>query len=633
VDQFTQKVQKVFNSRWLPWVAVGITLLVALLHETVTPAWIRELSHPVQAIIWGLAWIVLFLAYLIAERVFQILDNRQVMQQRLIESEHRIEQAEGQAAQSAKQLEAIFTISQKTMEAGDENQVIQILLRFAVDLTVATGATFVPLDEHGQPATTVKYGRLPPSTLTPWLEHLASPAVRERCQSCRSLGVPVKDPTCPLITGPFQQANGVFCLVLQRREREYGVLNLFLNRTKSLDQSTQVFLHTLVDQTALAIESIRLRRQELAVMNQIRAFRQKSDLNAILTDLLENVQQTLESDFATLLLPKGDKDRHKIALVSGEYPPQVQPFLDGMLHSVITSGEALVIGDLFNESPGGNIVHSLLVAPLLTTDHQTIGAILVGSHQFQAFDSRQLALLQTLAGQATMVIQDRERLTELEYKTILQERVRLSREIHDGLAQTLGFLKLQTAQMQGYLARNDLKRLDHSLSQNYLALNEAYQDARQAIDGLRLDPEKLGIIGGLKQTVEDFREMTGLPVSFECDDLPAEPAPEISVQLIRIAQEALSNVRKHAQAKMVQVSMKHSNNDLWMEVSDNGQGFSPDDVIFASRHGLRGMYERSELISAELQVISSLQEGTTVRLRLPSSQTNLYDQVENLAES
>ena len=77
----------------------------------------------------------------------------------------------------------------------------------------------------------------------------------------------------------------------------------------------------------------------------------------------------------------------------------------------------------------------------------------------------------------------------LEYAIVMQERNRLAREIHDGLAQTLAYLKLQTAQMQRALALNDLPTLKGLLDQNYVSLADAYLDARQAIDNLRLNPQ------------------------------------------------------------------------------------------------------------------------------------------------
>jgi two-component system nitrate/nitrite sensor histidine kinase NarX len=222
-------------------------------------------------------------------------------------------------------------------------------------------------------------------------------------------------------------------------------------------------------------------------------------------------------------------------------------------------------------------------------------------------------------------------MAELEYKTMVQERNRLARESHDGLAQTLGFLKLHVAQMQNYLAREDYDRLRQSVDLCYATLSEAYQEARVAIDGLRIRPSDSGLTGWLEQTVGEFQEISGLSVEVEKIDLRMNLPPEVHAQLIRIVQEALSNIRKHAQAERVFISCWENEGDLWLEIRDDGQGFSPQDIPGPSRHGLRGMRERAELIGADFQIISRSNEGTTVRVRLPLSPSpNYSSQEENI---
>jgi two-component system, NarL family, nitrate/nitrite sensor histidine kinase NarX len=91
----------------------------------------------------------------------------------------------------------------------------------------------------------------------------------------------------------------------------------------------------------------------------------------------------------------------------------------------------------------------------------------------------------------------------------------------------------------------------------------------------------------------------------------------VYAQLIRIVQEALSNVRKHARAQRVWISLRHWNRDLILEIGDDGEGFTPEDVPELTRYGLRGMRERAEFIGADFQIISQPRQGTLVRLRLP----------------
>jgi two-component system nitrate/nitrite sensor histidine kinase NarX len=205
---------------------------------------------------------------------------------------------------------------------------------------------------------------------------------------------------------------------------------------------------------------------------------------------------------------------------------------------------------------------------------------------------------------------------QLEYKTVIEERMRLAREIHDGLAQTLGFLKLKTAQMRAFLTQGEDELLREAVDLCYDVVEEAYQDARQAIDGLRLS-SKDGFSEWLQQTVDEFQEYTGTAITV-CDaEVTAGLPSEVSAQLIRIIQEALNNVRKHAHATKAEISCRRTSRDVYLEIRDDGAGFNVEDVPGPSKHGLRGMRERAELIGADLQVVSQPDHGTIVRLRLP----------------
>ncbi len=89
--------------------------------------------------------------------------------------------------------------------------------------------------------------------------------------------------------------------------------------------------------------------------------------------------------------------------------------------------------------------------------------------------------------------------------------------------------------------------------------------------------------------------------------------------MVRIVQEALSNVRKHAHARQVSVRLFERDGEIVLEVSDDGQGFTAEDVPDITRHGLRGMRERANMIGADFQIISQSFQGTTMRLILPAS--------------
>jgi signal transduction histidine kinase len=207
-------------------------------------------------------------------------------------------------------------------------------------------------------------------------------------------------------------------------------------------------------------------------------------------------------------------------------------------------------------------------------------------------------------------------LEQLEYKAVLDERTRLAREIHDGMAQTLAFLKLEAARMQAYVTKGELEAVARMLQACYTTLAEAYLDARQAIDDLRHVPdESLG--DWLQTTAEDFQVLTGTTVDMATIQLDSELSPKVKAQVIRIVQEALTNVRKHAQSNRVDLCAFEREGLAIVEIRDNGRGFIPKETIPTSQYGLRSMRERAESIAADLQISSLPGAGTTIHLRIP----------------
>ena len=212
--------------------------------------------------------------------------------------------------------------------------------------------------------------------------------------------------------------------------------------------------------------------------------------------------------------------------------------------------------------------------------------------------------------------EDKALLAQLEYKAVLDERTRLAREIHDGLAQTLAFLKMEAARMQTYVTKGELDAVARTLQACYRTLSDAYLDARQAIDDLRHIPDE-GLGDWLAVVAADFKALTGLEVDVSNVQLSHVFAPTVKAQLIRIVQEALTNIRKHAQACTVTISASECEGEATLEIHDNGHGFMPEEIQPASQYGLRSMRERAESIGADFQVISAPGAGTTLRLRIP----------------
>ncbi len=208
---------------------------------------------------------------------------------------------------------------------------------------------------------------------------------------------------------------------------------------------------------------------------------------------------------------------------------------------------------------------------------------------------------------------DRMRVNEAERAT-LEERARLAREIHDGLAQHLWFAKLKFERLSSTLADEDRPLADEVTQ----ALDAAIVEAREALVTMRSSLEEdVPFADMLSRAVDDFESRSDLRVEFTASTgMPSTLAPRVQVELLRIVAEALNNVRKHADATLVRIKAEVAEGELLITVNDNGRGFSQSEA-FDQGMGLQGMRERARLIGGSLLVMSELSGGTTIEVRAP----------------
>jgi signal transduction histidine kinase len=197
------------------------------------------------------------------------------------------------------------------------------------------------------------------------------------------------------------------------------------------------------------------------------------------------------------------------------------------------------------------------------------------------------------------------------------ERARLAREIHDGLAQELWLAKLTASN----LARNpSLDAEGRALCVELLrSIDKGLAEARTAVLAMRADPEETITLSELvERQAEEFSDRFGVRV--DCHVESTDPLPtRVSVEVLRVLQEALNNVRKHAEASRIVVRLRHRQRSITLSVQDDGAGFDPAAV--AEGYGRQSMDERARSIGARLMVASAPGRGTTVTLRIPHGET------------
>ncbi len=202
---------------------------------------------------------------------------------------------------------------------------------------------------------------------------------------------------------------------------------------------------------------------------------------------------------------------------------------------------------------------------------------------------------------------------------VAQERTFIARELHDSIAQSLAFLKIQVQLMRDALARGDAVSVDKTLGEIDVGVRESYGDVRELLMHFRTRTNAEDIEPALATTLRKFEHQSGISTEFSMQGNGLPLSPDLQVQVLHIVQEALSNVRKHAGASQVWLDVQQ--HPVWrFQVRDDGQGFAADGPAAGETHvGLRIMSERAQRIGAQLEVLSQPGGGTSVTLTLPAS--------------
>ena len=211
------------------------------------------------------------------------------------------------------------------------------------------------------------------------------------------------------------------------------------------------------------------------------------------------------------------------------------------------------------------------------------------------------------------------RATALEREAaVAEERGLLARELHDSIAQSLAFLKIQTQLLRDAVAKGDTAKRDRSMGELDVGVRECYADVRELLVHFRTRTSEEDIESALRATLSKFEHQTGMATTLGMVGHGLPLPSDLQIQVLHMVQEALSNVRKHSQATRVDL-LVHRHPRWRFEVQDNGVGFEVASVPPNSLHvGLGIMRERAQRIGAVVQVESAPGQGTRVCIELPT---------------
>jgi len=226
------------------------------------------------------------------------------------------------------------------------------------------------------------------------------------------------------------------------------------------------------------------------------------------------------------------------------------------------------------------------------------------------------------------------RATALEKETaVSEERTLLAQELHDSIAQSLAFMKIQVSLLKEAAQRHDAAAIGRTVGELETGVKESYADVRELLLHFRTRASSEDVLAALRTTLQKFEHQSGVHAVLRSEGHGLPLPADVQIQVLHVVQEALSNIRKHAHASEVSVIVQQA--PCWrFSVRDNGAGFDPQAVRPETHVGLRIVRERAARIGAQVDIASARGEGTTITLTLPPmAATDLQEEVEDVADS
>ncbi len=347
------------------------------------------------------------------------------------------------------------------------------------------------------------------------------------------------------------------------------------------------------------------------------------DLDEILQSVVEKTRSLLQSGGAALYLFRPEGKDHEVRAACGSLDTSRSRIGAGYFYSLAEAGGCLGPGSSSCSNcmtMEGGPPAVCLTAPL-RRGNEILGVLCVGWEEARVLQAEERELLDGLAAQAAIAIENARLYEDVKSLATIQERERIAREIHDGFAQAAGFLHLRLKMLENRLRDGSQPPTLAELADMRIVAKRAYADARQSIFGLRtVVPKELGLIPTLAEYLREFSQQSGIPTELQDGDARATRfSAEAEVQLIRVIQEALTNVRKHAGARHAWVTFDFDEEIGRVTIADDGIGFHANSMRgdSARRFGLRTMRERAEGLGGSLEVRSAPGEGTRVVAHIP----------------
>lgn len=428
--------------------------------------------------------------------------------------------------------------------------------------------------------------------------------------------------------------NWLAVIPLTARGTVLGTFFMVKKNTASFSAPNTELLASIGNQIGVAIENARLFAAEQRRAEQFKLITEVShrfssilNIDEVLTEVARLIQQTYGYYHVAMGLIEGEDVVYRQGAGSlwenpdfEMRPSRMKVGQEGLSGWVAGSGQPLTVPDVSQEPRyklmEGSATRSELVVPLKIKE-RVIGVLDVQSDQLDNFGETDLMVMQLLAGQAAIAVENARLYKQAQQLAVMEERTRLARELHDSVTQSIYSLTLLAEAGQRMIQTGNIADIQQNQERLGDIAQQALQEMRLLVFELRpLDLRQTGLVEAIEHRLEVVERRAGVDVTMAVSgdlDLP----DEVEDALYRIAQEALNNALKHAQATAVSVTIQAAPENLILEVQDNGRGFETALAERLGGLGLVSMRERVQKLHGHFAISSAPGVGTTICAQIP----------------
>lgn len=404
---------------------------------------------------------------------------------------------------------------------------------------------------------------------------------------------------------------------------EFGQVAAGFNRMATTLQSLYTGLEAKVQSKTQRIEAQRAR---LEALYEVSAFLAKaSTIEELSKGFSIRVRKVMKAD-AVAVRWSDEANQRYLMLANDCFPTDLQEEERSVIAGACACGDlkpdarTRVIPILSQEAAPlqrcARAGFQSLVSVPVRLQQRLIGKVDLFFRQEVHLNADEVELLDALASHLASALEGLRAAALEREAAVGEERSLLARELHDSIAQSLAFLKIQAQLLRTAVQKEQPDRVMRTLDELDAGLRESIGDVRELLVHFRTRTNAENIEAALNETLQKFQHQTGLPTRLEVHGEGLPLPADVQVQVLHVLQEALSNVRKHAQAS--HVSLEVDKGAVWrFTVRDNGRGFDVGATHDETHVGMKIMRERAERIGATVTLQASAGQGTALTLTLP----------------